>query len=286
MEIDIIIPVGPKQKSIARLTILSLVKFLNPKRIYVVSSLSTFSSIRLSSSERIKFLNENEILENLTLENIQKYFIKRVGDANRAPWYFQQFLKMSISKLDFISKDYLVWDADCVLLKKIDFYAVNHKVYVTKMNENHLPYFQLIEQLLDLSKQVDFSFISEHFLVNKEIMKEIIFKLNRDEAKDWFWNILDSISDENIVNSGFSEYETYGNYVVKYYPELFHFRNLETFRYGGKYCGMNPSKFDLLLLSFVYTSVSFESWTAKVFSKKELIKLVYSEWHRKKSFGE
>ena len=68
------------------------------------------------------------------------------SDANisRSGWYFQQFLKMYACYIDGISDNYLIWDVDIVLLKKLPFFTKNGKYFFYKNKKIFKPYFETI----------------------------------------------------------------------------------------------------------------------------------------------
>jgi hypothetical protein len=98
------------------------------------------------------------------------------------------------------------------------------KCFFTMKSEHHVPYFKTINVLFDgaIFKLTNKSFIAEHMMVDKDIMMEIIRKIESNRkinGNKFYEKILYAIDDNEIAGSGFSEFETYGNYVLKYYPE-------------------------------------------------------------------
>lgn len=81
---------------------------------------------------------------------------------------------MSICNLSDMAYHYLIWDSDTVLLQPLIFFDQDEKVPVNPKTEYHKPYFELIKKVLSIEKQVDFSFISEHLMINKSYMNELI----------------------------------------------------------------------------------------------------------------
>ncbi|WP_158838611.1 DUF6492 family protein [Polaribacter sp. L3A8] len=271
MKLDVIIPIKSNLVSLAiDKTIPSIIKNISYNNIYIITKRDNFETIKNALGDTVIYLDENEILDGLTLNNIQEYFKKRNADIYRAGWYFQQFLKLSISKLSFITNLYLVWDADAVALNPIHFISKDNKIFLEKTKEHHKPYFITLEKLIGLKKQVNFSFIAEHLVFDKEIVKEILLKISQKE--NWWYDILDKIDSENLEKSGFSEYETYGNYIFKFYKDRFIIRNLNKTRKGVKFLGKQPSKKGLKLFSYAYDYMSFEQFHEK--HKPFLIKII------------
>lgn len=262
MNLDVIIPLKSDLLTFAiEITIPSIIKNISYNKIYIVTHKSNFKSLISTFDTKIICLDENDIYENLSLENIKKYFENRNANSERAGWYFQQFLKLSISKLNFITDLYLVWDADAVALKPISFLSKDNKIFIETTKEFHQPYFTTLEKIIGLKKQAEFSFIAEHLVFDKKIVEEIITKISNE--KNWWFPILDTIDIKNLENSGFSEYELYGNYISKFHNDTFIIRNLKKSRKGVKYLGKKPSLSGLQLFSIAFDYMSFEQWHKK-----------------------
>jgi len=156
-------------------------------------------------------------------------------------------------------KYYLIWDADTVPLKT---YNINNISFDVK-TEYREAYFETINRLFpELKKRNNFSFISEHMMIETSIMKELITKIQNIEKSSSFWeNILKNVSDDELSGAGFSEFETYGTYTTFYYPEKYKIKKWHSLRDGNNwltYDRMNESIEDWLKKKF--DAVSFDSW--------------------------
>ncbi len=281
---DAVVLVGPDRHLLAIKAVRSLKVFSKARKIIIITCINNFSLFGNIGSKEVPVIlkDEDALLDGMTLSSIKKYLEQRGSSPSRAGWYFQQFLKMGISLQDDIAEHYLIWDSDTIMLYPILFFDEkdDNKVLVKPSTEFHKPYFEVMYRLLGIERSVDFSFISEHMVVKKEYMAELLMtieKKNRDQ--NWEWNILDSIDRSYLGRSGFSEFETYGNYIQSKYPKSYKIRPLNSFRRGAKYFGMNPSRFDLYALSKRYGYVTFETKDyrsrAKVALWKTLNLLIY-----------
>ncbi len=75
-------------------------------------------------------------------------------------------------------------------------------------------------------------------IFNSRYMKEMIEAIESNEniKGTTFWEkILNSIRLEHIQENSFSEFETYGTYMMTKHPEVYAYRNWHSFRYGGYY---------------------------------------------------
>ena len=215
----------------------------------------------------IIILNEDQIIPNIKLIDVAYTLKKYGGKEERAGWYFQQFLKMNISRHPLISKYYLIWDSDTVMLKKINFFDKSNKLIINTSKEFHKPYFQTIRNF-GLLKTNNFSFISEHMLVNKEIMSNLISLIEKANTKNYSWikTLISYINKDHLneTGSGFSEFETYGTYLSKYHPDSFVTKKLKscrnTYSLFGKHNQINTF---LILRLYGYYWASFENWDLK-----------------------
>jgi hypothetical protein len=134
-------------------------------------------------------------------------------------------------------------------------------------SEHHIPYFKTINVLFDgsVSKLINKSFIAEHMMIDRDIMIEMITKIENNKnikGSIFFEKILFAIDKDEISGSGFSEFETYGNYVLKYHPRKYSFRELRTLRQGATFIDKSDLNNDVLnWIAKDYDTISFESWS-------------------------
>lgn len=183
------------------------------------------------------FIEEDSLCEGLNIGRIKKLLALRDRFAEkRAGWYFQQFLKMSYANV-CSDDEYLVWDADTIPLKHIKMHNEQGRPYFDVKEEYHWPYFSTMKKIFN--KRIvrpGFSFISEHMLINSAYMKDLIKVIMDNEnlcGDTFFEKILDAVNDIDLIGSGFSEFETYGNYVYMTHPEAYVMRKLKSYRKGG-----------------------------------------------------
>ena len=260
---DAVVTVGPKHTSLASLTVHSLIEYSNVRIIYLVGSEKILGELSKSiqDNQHIKFLDEADLIPSMTLDSLKAYIKTRGGDAKRAGLYFQQFLKMAICQLPDVADYYLIWDADAIMLRPISFFGKNGSVLMSSSGEYHAPYFLTYEAILGRKRSVDFSFICEHMMVKVEYMRELLTVIERSAGESkWAWNIMDAIRSEHLSYAGFSEFETYGNFVTSLHPEAIEHRSLPYSRQVTKQFGRSPNKYDLYRLSLTYSYVCFEAW--------------------------
>jgi len=236
----------------------------------------------LPNTLKNSYINESEFID---IDSIKTLLIRRTGDeitGKRAGWYAQQFIKMSYANV-CSTEYYLLWDSDTIPLHEIELFE-GGVPYLDYKTEFHKPYFQTISNILPgYNKIIKGSFIAEHMLINtsimKSLLKEIEFNINL-EGKSYIEKVLNSISANDIGASGFSEFETYGTYTMKNFPNKYKLRKWKSMRYGAFFFdGKNEIEENTISwLARSYDAISFEkgnklSFISRLVDKKEYKKV-------------
>jgi hypothetical protein len=129
---------------------------------------------------------------------------------------------------DIISnKEYfLIIDADTILINK-QIFVSNSKMIINCSDEYHLPYFEMLKRILRINNLFCLSFVSHYMIFNRHILFELKAKIEEFSRDNWAKVIIDKV--DKFDSSGFSEYETYGNYLYNYHKnkiELCYWFNL------------------------------------------------------------
>ena len=219
-------------------------------------------------------IDENELISFNDVNNSLKEKLKFILHNKEMPravtgWYYQQFLKMQYSKI-CTDDYYMVWDGDTIPCRDIEmFQSDGFKPYLDMKHEFHPEYFDTISAILPgLKKAVQRSFISEHMLIKKDIMLNMIDEIEKNDSLHGhlFWEkIFDAIPAEKVTDSSFSEFETYGTYVAYKYPEVYKLRDWHSFRLGSQFYEVDKiTDKDFLWLSKDFNAISFEKNQPKV----------------------
>lgn len=279
---DVVTCISANHLEIGIRAIRSLIKLSEAQKIFIITSKKNINFLKKNfpKEDSIIILNEDQIIPNIKLIDVAHTLEEYGGKAERAGWYFQQFLKMNICRHKLISKYYLIWDSDTVMLRKIKFFDKSNKLIINKSKEFHKPYFQTIKNF-GLIKTNNFSFISEHMIVNSEIMNNLISLIEKANSKNesWIKTLISFINknDLNETGSGFSEFETYGTYLSKYHPNSFVTNKLKSCRNTYSLYGKHNQINTFLTLKFYgYYWASFENWDLRTqkFLYLRLIRIV------------
>lgn len=259
MNIPVIFLTTENDFDVLKQNILKIREKISSSCYYVIANRSLKSDIELLNCN---FIDENSILEGLNIQTIRDLLSKRECSSKRAGWYFQQFLKMAVCY--YLNTDlYLIWDGDTVPLRD---YTVNpDELYFDVKTEYHKPYFETMKRIFPyLYKKFDFSFISEHMIVKSDIMKQLIQEIEvQDSIKGntFYEKIINSINLEDLSRSGFSEFETYGNYAMYHNENLYKIRQWKSLRAENDWLFSTDLKPYLVRkVSKTYDAVSFDEW--------------------------
>ena len=133
-------------------------------------------------------------------------------------------------------------------------------------------------------------------IVDRIYVKELVHEIESSvkvEGEDWIEKTINSISPS--AHCGFSEFETYGTFVLNRHPNVYVERELPSLRYGGFIRGRFIDRKILSQMTLDVSVVSFEAyhippfpwsllvtWQVKYRRQKEIIINRYIDFFRKK----
>jgi hypothetical protein len=242
---------------IYRLTSESLKANVPGASLHVITRKSDFTAFRNACGSDVQLWDEDALVPNMTLESLRKHPLPFFPAG--AGWYFQQFLKWGFAAVSNTDPHYLIWDADTILLRPMDFFDDADRPYLTTAPECHPPYFQTFENLIGAPPEDRASFISQHQIIDKVILRELLGVIDARSPSDrgWAWTIIELMRGEG--SNLFSEYETYGHFVRARHPGTSVLRELPWTRGGRKLAGYPPTPESLGELASHFDFAAFES---------------------------
>ena len=204
----------------------SFKKFYERINIYIICPSKDLAYFKEKLNyDEFKIISEDEII---SFKKFELIFIKESENISyqsefrkRLNWYYQQILKISfmINFINDIKKNLIIWDADTILLKKIDFFSEDKSINYGNFNEFHKQYYVTNKKILDDFPKYFISFLNqfisatveEVFMLEKKLFKNIkIQKQNLPVKLSEL--ILRNIFLEHKVYNGsmFSEFELIG----------------------------------------------------------------------------
>jgi len=212
---DILIPCHVKDKEIIKECIKYIKKnILGYRKIFVLSK-GNF----LPEYNNIKFVDES--IFPFSIKDFAKYAPK-----GRAGWYYTQFLRLYFFKImgKEVLDNVLTIDADTSFIKKTAFFKEGIPLYNVEIG-HHQPYYDILEKVFGFGKEhPKYSGTTHNMLFQREYIEEI-FSLNSKRNKNDLWLEIMKNIDIN-TESGFSCYDLYFNYMLKFHPKKIKIRKL------------------------------------------------------------
>ncbi len=221
-------------------------KIYNSVKIYVVCPKSQIKKFKNKLNFReIEIINEDEILSFRDFEKIFFQLSRKISYRKkfnkRLKWYYQQILKIIfIFKFIEKNKNLIIWDADTIILKKIDFFKKNSSINYGNFYEYNEDYYKTNQQILKNFPKYHISFLNQFISINEKdnqfLTKNIFGEKNwkKNLKKKTAGIILQNIfkAHREFRGSMFSEYELIGqsNYMLNktiQKPILFLRQNLD-----------------------------------------------------------
>lgn len=246
-KLDIIITVAPKDFSKVTECITSLRKYLLDKigNIYLISPLDD-EIIEISKKNNCIFVDENSLLDKEKI-NIQYFYQKK----DRSNWLYQQFLNY-IAVIKLGNENYkLAFNADTVMTCYQKF-LIGNKVVFNISDEYHKPYFKVAKNILNLKKITNFSFTSHHIIYDKEVLQDMLEKIEKENDLEWINAILKKCDFDEL--SCHSEFETYGQFYYNFH------RHKMILEYWFNFSQMKESNIHQIKKGLFCKSISKHHW--------------------------
>lgn len=176
------------------------------RKIFVISDVEINNKV-----EGIEYFTDDEVLD---------FNWSAIDMVNRRGWYKQQFIKLLQEET---LSNYLVVDADVYINKPLQI-DIAHPFFLFGKDQYHLPYFIFLKDIFRIEKCYPRSFICETMFFKKSIINYMLSELGVNKYQ--FFDICAKEINKINNGSGFSEYETYGNYVTKYFPDMYQYKNI------------------------------------------------------------
>ncbi|MEN9921550.1 MAG: hypothetical protein RLZZ517_528 [Candidatus Parcubacteria bacterium] len=216
-QIDLVIPVTEKD-------LINLPYTLQFARKNITHQIKNVYIVARKDPAFINFCNKHDALfvdEDTVIDRPLSQVQFRPFSMNRDGWLFQQLLKIGMYK-HVKCENYLVLDSDTILLNKHSF-KDGDKTILFNSEELHYPYQVSYKNIFGKFPKHSLSFVSHMMFLNTKKIEELLKQISTDGK--WVDIII-----KNTTNdvSGFSEYETYGNWLLEHYPKdvaLFPFYN-------------------------------------------------------------
>jgi Family of unknown function (DUF6492) len=253
--LEIVTACLPRDLHILRLGIAQLRRFLSIDSVHVIAPSWNFEKFRHVLGSDVELIDEDELIPTMTLAKLRE--LPSPCFPQGAGWYFQQLLKLVFAYCGR-QEHYLIWDADTILLQPVEFFDSQGRALYTKSEEYHPPYFETYRRLIGEEPNREFSFISQHMIIEKAVLRDMLVKIEKrfSGSENWAWKIMKNLPGTDC--NRFSEYETYGHYAKRFYPDRVAFRELPWTREGVRLASFHPKTTDLDRLAREFSFAAFE----------------------------
>lgn len=204
LEVEVVIPAAEKDRQALPYAIEGVRKNLQHpiKRIWIVAP-DCLSMRQACERSEVSFMEETKVAP-VRREDIPY----AVQGKDRSGWLLQQLIKLNSDSI--VETDhFLVLDADTVLIKPCRL-EVGGRPVLYAAGEYHRPYYEVYEKLLGKKPGSLLSFVCHYMLFERAVLSRLRKVIEQRSGKPWAAAIAAAI-DKNEA-SGFSEYETYGNF--------------------------------------------------------------------------
>jgi hypothetical protein len=174
--------------------------------------------------KNVKIISENNLINLKKFKKISNKYFKQTlyykKIQSRLSWYYQQILKISFL-IDFIEnkkENMVIWDADTILINKIDFFKNKFSHYYGTTSYFHKEYYFTNKIILNDLPKYFISSLAQFISVTPIELKFLVNKLKYKKKRvhgtsEWITHIIMNaiIKTHKIYNgSFFSEYELIG----------------------------------------------------------------------------
>ena len=253
-------------------TSIHILEFIPSSNYAVIVPDSEVGIFRSRTDKLIEVIPETKFVGNLS-QRIHE-LMQKAPQKTRPTWYLQQFIKLSVLKQAAYGENYLIWDADTIPLKTLDFFHENDLVSFYTGREHFSGYFELNDKVFGEKIRNNYSFIAQCFPCKTAWSNSFFDFIENKFQLPWDEALLNSI--DFGKSHGFSEYEILGNYIHQKFSDKMIFKTSKWLRNGSGLVGgvtnLDVEPFRSMLEP--YDHVTFEKWE-KPFS------LLKSEGRRK-----
>ena len=241
-----------------------IVKFIKAKKYYLIVPDAEVELFKFVTPDKFIIELESKYCENFNLEYIKKYL--PVSMSGRAGWYLQQILKIEFIRRQNEDDVILIWDSDTIPLKELNFIndqgilEIYEGIHHPKIHE---PYFNTINSILGINREINKSFISQNIVVKSKWIISLCESIqNYTNEYNWINAVLNRTNFNSSI-SAFSEYETIGTYIYKYFKNEWKFKdNSDYYRNGTALigCPSNINNKEWLNLVKYWDYITFENY--------------------------
>jgi hypothetical protein len=217
-------------------SILSVLKFVRPAPAMihvVIKEENHCPALEKLVPGKVTCYNENTVIPGVNYETIVNAFKVRGANNETVSWFFQQFIKLGFALFNDISPNFLVWDADNILIRPYS--PVDESGRVRLLYGGNNPETRTMNYVWGYKEMVNAtmlqspdrsSYVVHQALFNKNFVYELLNRMGGQDCENisaktcaqemkWVWRTIDVLKGEKH----FSEYAYYISYVMSFHKE-------------------------------------------------------------------
>jgi hypothetical protein len=211
---DILIPAHEKDFLKLRFVYNSIIENISGfQDIFCITNVKVPEHLRITG---VNYFLDEEVID-FDFSLFQGNIKKRTG------WYRQQFVKL----FQWVTGDeYLVTEADNIYNQKVNVVENEKPVFLLGKDQNHAPYYTIMQKLLGYGREYNYSFINEVMYIKRRYVKELVALTNLNTHG--FFELFANELNKTQEISGTSDYDLYGNFVAKYHKDEYLYKHVKT----------------------------------------------------------
>jgi hypothetical protein len=202
----------------------------------------------------VKVKSENELV------TPEQWSLLHARFEGRAGWVLQQILKVA-GTLHSNSSYTLIVDSDTIILRQRNWIPDGKSGVLTPSDELTPDYYHFLHRLGVGSGQPLHSFVSHHMMIEKKFLIQALARIGVVSVSDLI-DICITKADKESFSPLCVDYELYAQFMEENYPEKIQLEKWANLGLPAKYFdALNSKEFPFRVLSNLYDSVSFHSWS-------------------------
>ena len=128
-------PVFRRDLNVLDLAYEKIRRFIPLKQLHMITARRDFDSFALALGPEVVLPDEDLMIDGVTLQSLKTIPLARFSQG--PGWYFQQLLKYQFAFHEPEDDYFLIWDADTIPLRKLEFFDGQGRMLLTKAEEYH-----------------------------------------------------------------------------------------------------------------------------------------------------
>lgn|GEM_PF-3046996 len=197
---------------------------------------------------------------------------------SRSGWFLQQFIKIEAARHGASHDATLIWDADTIPLKPLEFIDEAGRFIHYTGQFLHPPHFEGAASLLEVAAHPPHCFIGQSFAATGAMFNAFCKRAEAVHGVHWIEALIALLNRKPHVS--FSEYDYLGYFLISQYPDTLAYSTGRWEQYGkslfGGIEGLNPAS--IAYAARFIDFASFETWDHGLKYNRNILKRPRKTW--------